>query len=98
MKGFYFTELCKKEVICESDGKKLGYPTDIEIDAKCGTLKSLILAERSVFGMISGRSCIKIPWCDVLRIGCDVIWVCGNYCGKESKNERNKKSGCSCCD
>jgi len=98
MNSFCFTELCKKEVICESDGKKLGYPTDIVIDAKCGTLKSIVLAQRSLFGMISGKSCIEIPWCDVSRIGCDVIWVCGDYCGKGNRNERHKKSGCGCCD
>ena len=85
MKSFSFTELCKKEVICEGNGKKLGYPTDIEIDAKCGTLKSILLAQRSVFGLLTGRCALKIPWCDVVRIGCDVIWVCGDYCGKDNK-------------
>lgn len=85
MKRFMFTELCKKEVICDGDGKKLGYPTDIEID-KCGNVQYLSVPRKCSFWFFGPRQCIRVPWCDVTRIGIDVIWVCGkegSYCKKE---------------
>ncbi len=94
MHTFCFTELCKKEVICSRDGRKLGYPTDIEIDAKCGQLLCLIVPCRSALSLFSGKSAVKIPWQDVERVGCDVIWV-SNI--KEEKYERHNKSNNRCC-
>ena len=76
MKRFLFSELCKKEVICDGDGKKLGYPSDVELD-KCGSIQHLIVPCRGGLWLFSSRGHIRIPWCDVIRIGIDVIWVCG---------------------
>lgn len=92
MKDFCFTELCKKEVISARCGTKLGYPRDIRIDCKCGQIKELILPCKSTFSLFSGRDCLCVPWCDVERIGEDVIWVCGEYnYGKNNKRDK-------CCD
>lgn len=76
MKRYLFSELCKKEVICDGDGKKLGYPTDMEID-KCAEIHSIIIPTHGMLRFLGSRHCIRVPWCDVLRIGIDVIWVSG---------------------
>ena len=76
MKRYLFSELCKKEVICDGDGKKLGYPADMEID-KCATIHRIIIPARGMLRFFNSKHCIRVPWCDVLRIGIDVIWVSG---------------------
>ncbi len=85
MKMCCLSELCKKEIICTSDGRKLGYPTDVQIDCKCGQILSLIVPVKSALSLLGGKNCINVPWCDVERIGCDVIWVCGRYDRKDGK-------------
>ncbi len=64
--------LQEKEVIVVSTGKKLGYPKDIIIDCSCGKIEALLLCRRGFFQ----KDQVRIPWCDVERIGEDVIWVC----------------------
>ncbi len=62
-----------KEVIVSCDGKKLGYPQDIIIGCECGQVEALILCHKG-FGFFQKEG-LRIPWCDVERIGEDVIWV-----------------------
>ncbi len=76
---FTFSELCKKEIICISNGRKLGYPTDIRFDAKCGQILDLIVPVKSTLALFSGKDCVRIPWCEVERIGEDVIWIKKDY-------------------
>lgn len=63
-----------KEVVVSCSGKKLGFPKDIIIDCECGKIVALILC-RSGFSFLRGGE-LRISWCDVERIGEDVIWVC----------------------
>ena len=87
-----FTELCKKEVISARCGKKLGFPKDVLIDCKSGQICELLIPCKSALSLFSGDNFIRVPWCDVDRIGEDVIWVCGDY-----DYDRNNKSGkCRC--
>lgn len=92
LKRFCFTELCKKEVICISDGKKIGFPADIEID-KCGNILYLHVPVKSTFSLFAGKNCVQVPWCDVERIGCDVIWVRG----KDYEYGKNNSADSCCC-
>ena len=85
----YFSELLKKEVISLTCGKKYGCPRDIELDCKCGNPISLIMPCRSAFSLFSGSGTYSIPWCDIERIGQDVIWIKDNY--YEQHNRTNKK-------
>lgn len=85
------SELCKKEVICISNGRKLGYPTDVRFNSKSGQIIDIVVPCKSTLSLFSGKNCIKIPWCDVDRIGEDVIWVCKCFDEKDDKNE------CDCC-
>lgn len=66
--------LKEKEVIVVSTGRKLGFPKDLIIDCSCGKIEALLLSERC--GFLFQRDCFRIPWCDVERIGEDVIWIC----------------------
>lgn len=97
MKFCCLTELCKKELICMEDGRKLGYPTDVEIDCKRGQIIYLIVPNKSAFSFLGGKDCIKIPWCDVERIGEDVIWVCGCFDRKDRDCDRHNKRDDGCC-
>ena len=64
--------LKQKEVIVACSGRKLGYPTDFIISCDCGKLEAIILCGKGFFR----REEMRIPWCDVERIGEDVIWIC----------------------
>ena len=97
MRTFCLSELCKKEVICLKDGRKLGYPTDVRVDARRGQIIDLIIPCKNTFALFHGKNCIKIRWCDVERIGEDVIWVCECFDGKDDKCEDNRRNE-SCCD
>ena len=95
MKTCCLSQLCKKEIICIDTGKILGCPSDVEIDCRCGQILYLTVPQKGVFSLLGGKECIKIPWCDVDRIGEDVIWVCD--CGKDNKNGKDNKRNEGCC-
>ena len=59
-----FTQLQCKEVICISDGKRLGFITDVQVTGPCKLLG------------IAGRSDdYLIPWEAVRKIGPDIVLV-----------------------
>lgn len=64
----------EKEVIVSCSGRKLGFPKDFIIDCSCGKIDAIVLCGRG-HGLFH-REDTRIPWCDVERIGEDVIWVC----------------------
>ena len=66
--------LREKEVIVVSSGRKLGFPKDIIIDCSCGKIEALLLCRQG--GFLFQKEHQRIPWCDVERIGEDVIWIC----------------------
>ena len=66
--------LLEREVIVVSSGRKLGYPDDIIIDCSCGKIEALLLCRKG--GFFFQKEQLRIPWCDVERIGEDVIWIC----------------------
>lgn len=70
-----FNLLKDKEVISVSDGKRLGYIIDIEMDS-CGRIVSIILpAPGKYFNIFSSKDNFKIPWECIERIGNDIILV-----------------------
>lgn len=66
--------LKEKEVIVSCSGRKLGFPKDFIIDCQCGKIDAIVLCNKG-FALFH-REDLRIPWCDVERIGEDVIWVC----------------------
>jgi YlmC/YmxH family sporulation protein len=65
-----------KEVINICNGRRLGFPYDVELDAFSGHLIAIIVKGPPRFWGIFGR-CDEyvVPWCDIRRIGEDLIIV-----------------------
>ena len=69
-------ELREKEVINVCDGEKLGNICDIDFDSKTGKICSPIIpGPCKIFGILGRDHEYVIPFCDVKRIGTDVILV-----------------------
>ena len=69
-------ELRYKEVICVSDGSRLGYVGDMELDLEDGKILGLILpGRRRLFGLLGREPDRRIPWGAVRRFGDDIILV-----------------------
>ena len=70
------TDLNCKEVICISDGKRLGFVSDVEIECPSGTVLAILVPKPCSFPRFGGRKedyCI--PWSCICRIGPDIILV-----------------------
>lgn len=66
----------QKEVINVSNGKKLGYPKDIEIDPDTGKVSTVIIPfGRSFTSIWIQEKELIIPWNFIIKIGIDVILV-----------------------
>lgn len=69
-------ELRYKEVICLSDGSRLGYIGDMELDLDQGLVTALIVpGRRRLFGLLGREADRRIPWHAVRRFGDDIILV-----------------------
>lgn len=69
-----------KEVICISDGRRLGYVNDVEIDTCTGRLVAIVVPARGKWG-IGRRNDHVIPWESIRRIGDDIILT--SFCPRE---------------
>ena len=71
-----FTELRCKEVICLSDGRRLGFVSDVQIEIPEGAIKSILVpGPCRFFGFFGRKDDFLIPWCAIRRIGPDIILV-----------------------
>ena len=69
-------ELRHKEVIYQSDGMRLGFVDDVEIDTKNACLISIIIYGRpKLFGILGRHDDLVIPWGSICLIGEDTILV-----------------------
>jgi YlmC/YmxH family sporulation protein len=68
-------ELKNKEVINLCDGTRLGFVTDVEIDLDNGVVVSILVPGDSRLFSFGKCDLIRILWCDIERIGDDVILV-----------------------
>jgi YlmC/YmxH family sporulation protein len=70
------SELRAREIVNILDGKKLGYPTDLEIDPHTGRITALVVPGAGRLLSFFGKTEeIVIPWSKIIRIGQDVILV-----------------------
>ena len=70
------TELRDKEIINISDGCRLGYVIDVELELPSGRILALIApGPRRFFGLFGKECDYRIPWPCVRRIGDDLILV-----------------------
>ena len=64
-----------KEVINLSDGERLGFVYDMEIDLNSGSITKLIVPGREKKSVFSKSRGFKIPWDSIKKIGDDIILV-----------------------
>ena len=71
-----FSELRCKEVINVTDGCRLGYTEDLQIDTETGRILALIIpGPGKLFGLLPGQTEYVVPWICIRRIGADIILV-----------------------
>ena len=71
-----FTELLCKEVICISDGRRLGFIQDVLIELPNGEVNAIIVPGRCKLGGFGPpRDDYVIPWNSICRIGPDIVLV-----------------------
>ena len=71
-----FTELHCKEVICVSDGRRLGYISDACVEIPTGNIVSIVVPGPCRFLGLFGRQCdFHIPWNCIRKVGPDIVLV-----------------------
>ncbi len=66
----------QKEVINVSDGRRLGFVSDVEIDLEQGRIEAIILpVVGKLLGFFGKDSEFIIPWDKIVKIGEDIILV-----------------------
>lgn len=71
-----FTDLHCKEVVCVSDGRRLGFIMDVEVELPEGNVAAIIVPGPCRFGGMFGRKDdYVIPWNRICRIGPDLVLV-----------------------
>lgn len=74
------SDLRLREVINVTDGRRLGYIDDLEVDIESGRIAAIVLPGRArPFQLFSRPDDLVIPWSQVRRIGTDVILVEPNF-------------------
>lgn len=70
------SDLRQKEVINITDGKRLGFVADLDIDLEKGIIKSIIVpGQNRIFSFFAKTGDYIIPWELIKTIGSDVILV-----------------------
>ena len=74
--GCRVTDLHCKEVVCVSDGSRLGYVSDVEVEVPEGRVRAIIIPGKcKFFGLFGHEEDFVIPWSAICRIGGDIILV-----------------------
>ncbi|MBQ4641449.1 MAG: YlmC/YmxH family sporulation protein [Oscillospiraceae bacterium] len=74
--GAKFTELHCKEVVCVSDGRRLGFIEDVIIELPNGEVNAIVVPGRCrCLGLLNPREDYVIPWHSICRIGPDIVLV-----------------------
>ena len=71
-----FTDLHCKEVICISDGRRLGFVCDVIIQLPSGEVSAIVVPGRcKLCGLGSPKDDYVIPWHCIKRVGPDIVLV-----------------------
>ena len=74
--SFKFSDLHCKEVICISDGRRLGFISDARIELPEGRVVAIIVpGPCRLFGILGRRDDYVIPWECICRMGPDIVLV-----------------------
>lgn len=69
-------ELKCREIINVSDGGRIGFVADIELDCTGGNVVALIVPGKAkLFGLLGREDDFVIPWNAIRRLGEDIILV-----------------------
>jgi len=69
-------EMGCKEVISVSDGTRLGYVQDVEIQLETGKVSAIVIPGRlRLLGLLGREQDVVIPWEKIQRVGDDIILV-----------------------
>ena len=69
-----FTQLQCKEVICVSDGRRLGFVTDVLVEVPEGNIRAIVVpGPCRVLGVLGRHDDYVIPWNCIKRIGPDIV-------------------------
>lgn len=71
------SDLRQKEIICTTDGVKLGFADDLEFEEKTYRISAIICQRRSGFWLFGRRDAVRIPVEQIKVIGEDIILVAG---------------------
>jgi len=71
-----FSDLQCKEVICLSNGQRLGFVSDVQIEIPGGEVCAILVpGPCRFFGVAGRREDYCIPWSCIRKIGPDIILV-----------------------
>ena len=70
-----FSLLCRKEVIDISDGRRLGFVRDAELDRQGRIVSLIVPGRRRLFGLLGREDDVLVPWCHIVQLGEDLILV-----------------------
>ena len=71
-----FTDLQCKEVICITDGRRLGFITDVQIEVPEGNICAIVVpGPCRILGVAGRQDDFVIPWSCIKRIGPDIVLV-----------------------
>ena len=69
-----FTQLQCKEVICLSDGQRLGFITDVLVEVPEGTIAAIVVpGPCHILGVAGRKDDYIIPWNCVKKVGPDIV-------------------------
>lgn len=84
-------DLRHKEVINSSNGCRIGFVDDVEVDTVTSQVKAIIVFGRPrCMGILGRCEDVIVPWSDIELIGEDTILVNSNMKYKQ-KNSKNAK-------
>ena len=72
---FRASQFGKREIINLTDGERMGYVCDLEIDEETGKINALIVPSKEKISVFSKGQKIVIPWQSIKKIGDDIILV-----------------------
>ena len=70
-----FCEMRSKEVVNMCDGKKLGHIIDLSITLSGQVLGLILPNDKNIFRTANSSNCLFVPWCNICRMGDDIILV-----------------------
>ncbi|MGE5653012.1 MAG: YlmC/YmxH family sporulation protein [Bacillota bacterium] len=70
------SDLRDKEIVNATDGRRLGFFEDVDVDLETGHISAFVIPMRAKFLGVFGReNSLVISWSKIVKIGVDVILV-----------------------